>query len=72
MAAVAGRKVALSSVVQNMSATPRGISTLAVFRPTASRRTCLTDTQWSASAQAEFAFSISCSFHAPAVQRAES
>lgn len=61
------RKVALSWVAQNMSAISRGTSALAVFRPIASRRTCLVDIQWSVSAQAKFASSISCSFHNPAV-----
>ncbi|GAB1302589.1 Thioredoxin-dependent peroxide reductase, mitochondrial [Apodemus speciosus] len=54
-------------VVRHASAISRSISASTVLRPIASRRTCLTDILWSASAQAKSAFSTSSSFHTPAV-----
>ncbi|XP_055451713.1 LOW QUALITY PROTEIN: thioredoxin-dependent peroxide reductase, mitochondrial-like [Psammomys obesus] len=67
MAAVVGRLLWSSVVRRHGSAISRGISASAVLRPITSRRTCLTDILWSASAQAKFAFSTSSSVHAPAV-----
>nr|XP_048279339.1 thioredoxin-dependent peroxide reductase, mitochondrial [Myodes glareolus] len=66
MAAAAGRFLR-SSVAQHVGAISRGICASAVLRPVASRRPCLTDILWPASAQAKFAFSTSSSFHTPAV-----
>ncbi|XP_052038346.1 thioredoxin-dependent peroxide reductase, mitochondrial isoform X1 [Apodemus sylvaticus] len=76
MAAAVGRLLR-SSVVRHASAISRSISASTVLRPVASRRTCLTDILWSASAQAKCAFSTSkcycalvtpgSSFHTPAV-----
>lgn len=66
MAAAAGRLL-WSSVARHASAISRSISASTVLRPVASRRTCLTDILWSASAQGKSAFSTSSSFHTPAV-----
>lgn len=64
--AAAGRLL-WSSVARHASAISRSISASTVLRPVASRRTCLTDILWSASAQGKSAFSTSSSFHTPAV-----
>uniref|UniRef100_A0A8C9Q3H3 Thioredoxin-dependent peroxide reductase, mitochondrial n=1 Tax=Spermophilus dauricus TaxID=99837 RepID=A0A8C9Q3H3_SPEDA len=49
----------LLSVVGHVSAISRGISATAVLRPVASRRTHLTNVQWSGSALSKFTFSTS-------------
>ncbi|XP_055976954.1 thioredoxin-dependent peroxide reductase, mitochondrial [Sorex fumeus] len=66
MAAAAGRLLR-ASVARHLSAFPWAASASTALRPTASRRTCLTNTLWSASGQAKYTFSTSSSYHAPAV-----
>ncbi|XP_015353804.1 thioredoxin-dependent peroxide reductase, mitochondrial isoform X2 [Marmota marmota marmota] len=66
MAAAVGRLLR-ASVAGHVSAISRGISATAVLRPVASRRTHLTNVQWSGSALSKFTFSTSSSYHAPAV-----
>ncbi|XP_048194094.1 thioredoxin-dependent peroxide reductase, mitochondrial [Perognathus longimembris pacificus] len=66
MAAAAGRLLR-ASVTRHASTISRGISASAALRHVASRRTCLTNTLWSGSTQAKFAFSTSSSSYAPAV-----
>ena len=46
-------------VAQHVGAISRGVCASSVLRPIASRRPCLTDNLWSASAQPKFAFSTS-------------
>lgn len=53
------RKHLSFQVAQHVGAISRGICASAVLRPVASRRPCLTDILWPASAQAKFAFSTS-------------
>ncbi|KAM4839478.1 thioredoxin-dependent peroxide reductase, mitochondrial [Urocitellus parryii] len=66
MAAAVGRLLR-ASVAGHVSAISRSISATAVLRPVSSRRTHLTNVQWSGSALSKFTFSTSSSYHAPAV-----